>query len=154
VAQSRWTITPYLIVHDGAKAIDFYIRAFGAKEIVRYPMGNGKIGHAELHLHGEKLFLADDPDDANPRTAQGPDTLGDSPVTIHVAMPDVDTVFAQAVAAGAVVKWPVADQFYGDRSGLLVDPFGYNWLLTTHVRDISPDELRELTKVAVGSTND
>jgi len=138
------TITPYLIVDAAAKAIEFYKKAFDAKEIFRMDGPNGTIVHAELQIGDSRMMLADEMG----AMYQSAKAIGSTPVSFMVYVENVDARFAQAVAAGATVKRPVADQFYGDRTGTLVDPFGHVWSLATHVEDVAPDEmdrrLREL----------
>jgi len=130
-------VTPYLSIKGAASAIDFYKQAFGAKEIMRVPMPGGNIGHAEIAIGDSRIMLADEFPDMNFR---GPKSIGGSPVHLHVYVEDVDARFDQAVKAGAKVLRPVADQFYGDRSGSLEDPFGHVWHLATHKEDVSPAE--------------
>jgi PhnB protein len=134
------SVTPYLIIgkRKAAEAIDFYIRAFDAKEIMRMPGPDGGIVHAELQLGDSRIMLADE----SPKMdAYGPDHFKGSPVTLFVYVPDVDAITRQATAAGATVVRPVADQFYGDRTAGLTDPFGHRWYLATHVRDVSQEEM-------------
>ncbi|MEO8346752.1 MAG: VOC family protein [Betaproteobacteria bacterium] len=141
------TVTPYLVVHDAKKAIDFYQRAFGAVELFRLDGPDDGIAHAEIKIGNSPVMLAESmggyPD---------PLTLGGSSVSFMIYVPDVDAAFARAVAAGATVKRPVADQFYGDRTGTLADPFGHVWSLATHVEDVSREEMdrrfQELLKPA------
>jgi len=121
--------TPYLCVRDAASAIEFYRKAFGATELMRLTQPDGKIGHAEIKIGAAPIMLADEfPGDG----FRGPLSLGGSPVTIHLYVEDVDAVARQAVAAGAKMLRPVQDQFYGDRSGTLTDPFGHVWMVATH----------------------
>jgi PhnB protein len=130
--------TPYLIVDGAAAAIDFYKKAFGAKEAMRFPGPNGRIGHADVVIGGGHVMLAD----ASPEMgAKGPEAFGGSPVSLCIYVEDVDKVFERAVAAGAKVTRPVADQFYGDRTGGLTDPFGHSWYVMTHVEDVSNEEM-------------
>jgi PhnB protein len=136
------TVTPYLIVSDGADAIAFYARAFGAIERMRHTMPDGRIGHAELTIGDSMIMLADPFPEQN---ARAPDAFGGSPVGLHLFVEDVDAVVARAASAGATVTRPVADQFYGDRSGSVTDPFGYVWHVTTHIEDVSPDEIARRT---------
>ena len=132
------SVTPYLIVEGAARALDFYKRAFGAEETFRMPGPDGRIGHAEMRVGNSMIMLAD----GNPAMgAKGPLAYGGSPISLMIYVPDVDKVFAQAVSAGAVVERPLANQFYGDRTGGIVDPFGHKWYLATHVEDVAPDEL-------------
>ena len=130
---------PYLSVNGGARAIEFYQRAFGATETLRMAMPDGRIGHAEIRIGRAVLMLADEFPEMGFRS---PRTLGGSPVTIHLYVEDVDALAARAVAAGATVKRPVQDQFYGDRSVTLEDPFGHVWSFATHKEDVPPEELR------------
>lgn len=132
-------VTPYLVVKDAARAIDFYKQVFGATELMRYD-DNGKIGHAELRLGEGILMLADEYPEQG-ITAPKP---GDpSPVSMMLYVEDVDAVVAKAEQAGATIERPVAVQFYGDRMGGIIDPFGHRWHLATHVEDVSPEEMAE-----------
>ena len=132
-------ITPYLIISGAAAAIDFYKRAFGATEVLRMPDPSGqKIGHAELKIGDASFMLADEYPDMGHRS---PTTLGGTPVSMLVYVENVDQVVAQALAAGATELRPVADQFYGDRVGMVADPFGHVWSIATHVEDVPSDEL-------------
>jgi PhnB protein len=136
-------ITPYLSVKGAADAIEFYKKAFGAIEMMRLPNPDGTLGHAEIKIGNALVMLADEyPDYGN----LSPKTLGGSSVRLHMYVEDVDTFFEKAVAAGAKVLIPLADQFYGDRSGRLEDPFGHVWLVSTHVEDVSPDEMERRMK--------
>lgn len=130
--------TPYLIVDGAARALDFYKRAFGAKELLRIPAPGDRVGHAEIKVGDSVIMLADEHPEID---ARGPLHYGGSPVSILLYVDDVDTLFKQAVAAGGTEVRPVADQFYGDRSGTLKDPFGHSWHLSTHKEDVSPEEL-------------
>jgi len=137
------SVTPYLIVRGAAKALDFYARAFGAKEKFRLPMGD-IIGHAEILIGDSHVMLADEMDDH-----KDPRKLGGTPVSLMIYTKDVDAMFARAIAAGAKEKRPVADQFYGDRTGVLEDPFGHVWSIATHVEDVSEEEIeRRMTAMA------
>jgi PhnB protein len=136
------SVTPYLIIGNGRanEALEFYARAFNTKEILRMPGPEGRISHAEIQLGDSIIMLADE----SPKIeAFGPSHFGGSPVTLHVYVPDVDATSKQAAAAGATVIRPVADQFYGDRTAGLQDPFGHRWYLATHVRDVSMEELQQ-----------
>jgi PhnB protein len=139
VPESRSTITPYLIVTGAADAIEFYKKAFGAAEIMRLAQPDGKIGHAELQIGGAKIMLADEVVDMG---FWSPRSLGGSGTGIVLYVDDVDDVFSRAIEAGAKTQQPVKDQFYGDRSGTLSDPFGHMWTIATHVEDLSPAEMR------------
>jgi PhnB protein len=133
------TVTPYLIVHDAAGALDFYKKAFGATELMRFPMPGGKIGHAEIRIGDSLVMLADEHPEMG---ALGPRSLGGSAVGLAVYVEDVDARFQQAVNAGGKVERPVTDQFYGDRSGTLEDPFGHKWTLATHKEDVTLEEMQ------------
>jgi PhnB protein len=132
------SVTPYLIVSDAAKAIEFYKQAFGATEIMRMEAPGGKIGHAEIKIGDSPIMLGDEMPEMG---YSSPQSLGGTPVTMMIYVEDVDTVAGQAVAAGAQVLRPVADQFYGDRSGSFTDPFGHQWHIATHIEDVSPEEI-------------
>jgi PhnB protein len=132
-------VTPYLAIDGAADAIEFYKKAFGATERMRMGGPDGKIGHTEIEIEGGLIMLAD----AHPQMDfRSPRTLGGSPVTIHIYVADVDAFAARAAAAGATVVRPVADQFYGDRSCQLRDPYGHTWSIATHVEDVSPEEMQ------------
>ena len=134
------SVTPYLIVDDAARAIEFYKKAFGAVELMRMPAPGGKIGHAEIRVGDSPIMLADESPEMGHRSAR---TLGGSPISLMVYVEDVDARVAQAVAAGGKLVRPVANQFYGDRSGGVDDPFGYHWYLATHVEDVPPEEMKK-----------
>jgi PhnB protein len=134
------TPTAYLIVKGAAAAIDFYKKAFGAKETMRMSNPDGKIGHADLMIGGGHVMLADEAPDMGIR---GPEAFGGSPVSLCVYVEDVDRVVARAVSAGATLTRPVADQFYGDRTGGVTDPFGHSWYFMTHVEDVSAEEMEK-----------
>jgi PhnB protein len=131
-------ITPYLIVDGAAAAIEFYKAAFGATERFRLDAPGGRIGHAELAIGDSIIMLADEHPEMG---ARGPRTVGGSPVGIHVYLADVDAAAKRAVAGGGKLTRPVADQFYGDRLGTLEDPFGHIWHISTHIEDVSPEEI-------------
>jgi PhnB protein len=133
-------VTPYLSINGAAAAIDFYKKAFGAKEIMRIGSPGGTIGHAEITIGDSRIMLADEFPDMNFRS---PHSFGGSPVHIHLYDKDVDSRVKQAVDAGAKVLRPVVDQFYGDRSGTLEDPFGHVWHVATHKEDLSPEEIQQ-----------
>jgi PhnB protein len=139
------TATPYLIVKGAAQAIEFYKKAFGATELMRMAQPGGKIGHAEIKIGDSPIMLADESPDVG---ARSPQSIGGSPVSIMLYVEDVDRIFSQAVAAGAKVKRPVADQFYGDRTGGIEDPFGHLWYIATHKEDVSPEEMRKRAAAA------
>lgn len=129
------SVTPYLCIRGAAKALDFYARAFGAKEKFRLPMGE-RIGHAEILIGDSHVMLADEMDDH-----KSPQSYGGTPVSLMIYTDDVDAMFKRAIAAGATQKRPVENQFYGDRTGVLVDPFGHVWSIATHVEDVSEEEI-------------
>lgn len=138
IPEGYHSLTPYLILDGAAEAIAYYKAAFGATELMRLPMPGGKIGHAELQIGDSRFMLADEFPEMG---ARGPKSIGGSPVGLCLYLPDVDAAFARAVAAGGTVERPVADQFYGDRAGTLVDPFGHKWTLATHTEDVSAEEM-------------
>ena len=131
-------LIPYLIVAEGAAAIVFYERAFGAKERLKLTRPDGKIGHAELNIGDSVVMLADE---YAPMGARAPSAFGGTPVSLHLYVEDVDAVAAKAVAAGGTLKRPVENQFYGDRLGTIEDPFGHVWHISTHIEDVSPEEI-------------
>ena len=131
-------VTPYLIVDGASAAIEFYRSVLGATERMRMPAPEDKVGHAELEIGDSMIMLADE---SEAMDARGPRAVGGSPVTLHVYVEDVDTVFDHAVQAGAKVLGAVEDRFYGDRSGQFEDPFGHRWDVATHVEDVPPDDL-------------
>ena len=132
-------VSPYLIVDDAPRALEFYKKAFSAKELMRHAGPDGRIGHAEIRIGDSIIMLADEHPEIN---ARSPKAIGGTPVSLHVYVKDVDAVARQALGAGAKVVRPVQDQFYGDRSGTFEDPFGHQWHLSTHIEDVSPAELR------------
>lgn len=133
------SLTPYLIVKGAARAIDFYREAFGATELFRMDMPGGRIGHAELQFGNVRVMLADEEPGM---CALSPATLGGAGISLMLYVEDVDQAYPRAIAAGAVELRPLQDQFYGDRSGTVRDPFGHVWTLGTHVEDVPPEELR------------
>ena len=136
IPEGYHSVTPYIIVKGAAKALDFYARAFGAKEKFRLPMGD-IIGHAEIVIGDSHVMLADVMDDH-----KDPRKLGGTPVSLMIYTSDADAMFARAIAAGAKQIRPVENQFYGDRTGVLEDPFGHVWSIATHVEDVSDEEIR------------
>ena len=140
IPEGYHTATPYLIVSDAAGAISFYKRAFNAEERMRLARPRGKVGHAEIKIGNSPIMLADESPEMGYRA---PQSLGGSSVTLLLYVEDVDAQFKQAVSAGAKVLRPVEDQFYGDRSGTLQDPFGHIWTIATHKHDLTFDEIRE-----------
>ena len=141
------SITPYLIIKGAAQAIEYYKTVFGATEVFRMDQPDGKVGHAELQIGDSRIMLTDE----NPNQGQGhasAASIGASPVSLYLYIPDVDRVVERAVAAGAKILKPVQDQFYGDRSAFIQDPFGHLWGVATHIEDVAPQELEERAKKA------
>ncbi len=132
------SVTPYLIVKGAADAIEFYKKAFGATEIMRLGGQEGKVAHAEIQIGDSRIMLADEHPEMNALAPQSP---GSSGVGICLYVENVDQMFSQATAAGAKVQRPLTDQFYGDRSATLEDPFGHVWTIATHIEDVTPDEI-------------
>ena len=129
----------YIRIKDAAKAIDFYQRAFGAREKFRLSEPTGRIGHAELDFGGTTLMLSDEFPEYN---IYGPQTIGGTSLTIHLHVDDADALIRRAVAAGATVVRPAQDQFYGERSGTVRDPFGHEWNIGHHIEDVATDEMQ------------
>jgi PhnB protein len=140
-------VSCYLCVSDGQAAIEFYIAALGATERMRISGPDGKIGHAELQLSDSVLMLSDEYPEMG---AVSPATLGGSAVTIGVYVDDVDATFARAIAAGAVAEREPEDQFYGDRAGRFTDPFGHRWSVSTHIEDVTPEEIQRRAAAFMG----
>jgi len=132
-------VSPYLIVDDAPRALEFYKKAFGAKELMRHAGPDGRIGHAEIRIGDSIIMLADEHLEIN---AKSPKTVGGTPVRLHLYVKDVDALARQAAGAGAKTVRPVQTQFYGDRNGMIEDPFGHQWHISTHVEDVSLTELR------------
>jgi len=133
------TATPYLIVKDATRALSFYKEAFGARETYRLPAPGGKIGHAEIQIGDSRIMLADEFPEMG---AVSPESLGGSPVSLMLYVENVDEAASRAVKAGAKELRPVQDQFYGDRTGTYLDPFGHKWSIGTHKEDVSPEEVQ------------
>jgi PhnB protein len=133
------TVTPSLIVRDAVKAIDFYKKALGAQELVRMPGPDGKIMHAELKIGDSIIFLAEE--NAQMQNVKSPQSLGGCTGTLNLYVPNVDEQFRQAISAGGRESMPVADQFWGDRYGSFVDPFGYSWGIATHKEELTPEQM-------------
>jgi PhnB protein len=138
IPEGYHAVTPYLICKGAARAIEFYEKALGAKELFRMAGPGGTIGHAELLIGDSHVMLADESPDGQWRS---PQSVGGTPVTMMLYVKDVDATFREALSAGAHVVREVQDQFYGDRSGTIADPFGHVWTIGTHVEDVSPDEM-------------
>jgi PhnB protein len=139
VPEGYHQVTPYLIVDGGAAALDFYKRVLGATERMRIPGPGGKIGHAEISIGDSVVMLADEHPEMG---ARGPRSIGGTPVSLVVYVPDADETVRAAVSAGARVLRPCENKFYGDRSGTIEDPFGHQWHVSTHVEDVPADELQ------------
>jgi PhnB protein len=148
VPEGYHTLSPYLTVDDAARAIDYYVSAFGAKELGRMEAPGGKIGHAELEVGDSRIMLSDSFPQASTRP---PKELGGTSVSVFMYVEDVDAVVKQAVEAGATITMEVADQFWGDRYGAITDPFGHVWSIATHVEDVPPDEMAERAKAAMAA---
>ena len=140
-------VIPYLSCRNASEAIEFYQRAFGAVETMRMAGPDGKIGHAELLIGDANVYLADEHPDID---FLSPQSRGGAGLTLHMYVPDVDAFFTRAEAAGAKITRPVADQFYGDRQGMLVDPYGHVWSLATHIEDVTPEEMDRRAKEMFG----
>lgn len=140
------TVTPYLIVRNADRAIDFYKRAFGARELMRMAGPDGKVRHAELRIGDSIVFLSDEVPEMGHRS---PESLGGASGSIFLYVKDVDAAFKRAVAAGARVVSPLADMFWGDRYGQVADPFGHEWGLATHKEDLTPEEIGRRAKAAL-----
>ena len=138
IPEGYHSVTPYLILDDATRALEFYKKALGAVELMRMPAPGGKIGHAEIKIGDSPVMLADESLEMGARSAR---TIGGSPISLMVYVEDVDARVAQAVAAGAKLTRPIANQFYGDRTGGIDDPFGFHWYLATHIEDVPPVEL-------------
>ncbi len=141
------SVTPHLVIGGAANAIEFYKKAFNAIEVMRVPGPDGKLIHAAITICGSMVMLVDE----NPAWGMlGPKTLKGTPVIIHLYAEDVDAFVAQAVAAGATVTMPVADMFWGDRYGVIADPFGHSWAVACHIRDVSLEELQKAAQAMGG----
>ncbi len=147
IPEGYHSVTPYLILTNAAKAIEFYKKVFGAQELARMATPNGKVAHAEIQIGNSIIMLADECPEWD---ARSPQTIGGSPVFVSLYVEDVDAVVGQAVAAGAKLFKPVQDQFYGDRSGSITDPFGHKWNIATHKEDVSPEEMKRRTAAFFG----
>lgn len=145
IPEGHPSVSPYLIVDGAGRALEFYKKAFGATELGRFEMPGGRIGHAEIKIGDSIIMLADE----NPEMgARSPRAHNGSPVSLHLYVENVDTVAAQATGAGAKTLRPVQNQFYGDRSGTFEDPFGHVWHISTHVEDVSMEELHRRATLA------
>lgn len=145
------TLTPFLCVRGGADAIEFYRKAFGAEEISRMDAPGGKVAHAEIKIGDSRLMLADEMPDMPDDELVSPAGLGGTAVNLHLYLPDVDARFKRAVDAGAIVRREVKDQFYGDRNGILEDPFGHIWTVSTHIEDLDAEQIKERMAAMAGA---
>ena len=141
------TVTPYLVITNAGKAIEFYKEAFGATEIMRLATPDGKLMHAEIKIGDSPIMLCDECPDWN---ALSPQTIGGTAVSIMLYLEEVDSIVKRAVAAGATLLMPVENQFWGDRCGTVVDPFGHKWTVATHTEDVSPEEISTRAKALFG----
>jgi PhnB protein len=148
IPEGYHTVTPYLAVEDATEAIEYYTKAFDAKERVRMETPDGKVGHAELEI-GDSLVMLSDP--FPQASTKPPNELGGTSVSVFIYVENVDAVVKQAVDAGAMVTMEVADQFWGDRFGSVKDPFGHLWSIATHVEDVPPEEMAERAKAAMAA---
>jgi PhnB protein len=141
IPEGYHSLTPYLIVKGAAKALEFYVKAFGARELFRMPMPDGRVGHAEMQIGNSRFMLGDEMPE---RDIRGPS--GSPPVHLLIYTEDVDAMWKRALAAGGKQLQPLQNQFYGDRSGTLADPFGHQWTVATHVEDVAPEEMERRMK--------
>jgi PhnB protein len=148
IPEGYHTLTPYLAVEDAAEAIEYYKRAFGAKERLRMETPDGSIGHAELEIGDSLVMLSDEFPQGSTRS---PKELGGTCAGVFLYVEDADAVVKRAVDAGATVTMEVADQFWGDRFGSITDPFGHSWSIATHVEDVTPEQIAERAKAAMAA---
>jgi PhnB protein len=141
-------LSPHLVVDDAAAAIDFYVKAFDAVELARVPRPDGKLVHASVRINGFMVMLNDDFPEMCGGKSMTPTSLGGTPVTIHLTVDDVDTKFQRALDAGATVVTELTDQFWGDRYGMVADPFGHHWSMGQPVREVSVEEIQAAMSAA------
>jgi PhnB protein len=141
IPEGYHSVTPYLTVKGGKKALEFYQKAFGAEIVYKLDMPDGRLGHAELQIGNSRIMLSDEMPEMPDAITKSPTTLGGSTTGFNIYLENVDARFQQAVDAGAKIRRPVTNQFYGDRSGTVEDPFGHYWTISTHVEDVSPEEI-------------
>ncbi|MFL5349510.1 MAG: VOC family protein [Hyalangium sp.] len=146
IPEGYHTVTPYLIVKGAARALDFYKKAFNATELYRMEGPGGTVGHAEFKIGNSIIMISDESPQMG---AKSPETLGGSPAGFCIYVENVDALFKQAISAGAKEERPLKDQFYGDRSGMVRDPFGHQWTLATHVEDVAPEEMKRRMDAAM-----
>ncbi|HYM00952.1 MAG TPA: VOC family protein [Blastocatellia bacterium] len=139
IPEGQRTPTPYLTVRGAAAAIEFYAKVFGATELFRLTGPDGKIGHAEIAIGNSQIMLSDEHPDFG---ALSPQTVGGCPIKMHLYVEDADEVVERAVKAGATLLRPLTDEFYGDRTGMIADPFGYSWFIATRKEDVAPEEMQ------------
>jgi uncharacterized glyoxalase superfamily protein PhnB len=147
IPEGMHTVTPHLTCAGASDAIEFYKKAFGAIEMARMPGPGGKLMHAMVKIGDSPVMLVDEFPEWG---GTGPKTLKGTPVTIHLQVTDADAMFKSAVDAGATVKMPIADMFWGDRYGVVIDPFGHSWSIATHIKDMTPEEMTQAGKAAMG----
>ncbi|HEU4373580.1 MAG TPA: VOC family protein [Telluria sp.] len=147
IPEGMHSVTPHLTCAGAADAIEFYKKAFGAVDMGRMPGPGGKLIHAQIRIGDSRVMLVDEFPEWG---GKGPKTLGGTPVAIHLYVPDADAVFKAAVAAGATVKMEMADAFWGDRYGVVIDPFGHTWSIATHIKDMTPEEMAQASKAVMG----
>jgi PhnB protein len=145
IPEGYHSVTPYLICDGAAQAIEFYKKAFGAVEVARMAMPNGKLGHAEIKIGDSFIMLADESPEAGVRS---PKSYGGSPISVLLYVENVDAVAGQAVSAGGKITRPLKDEFYGDRTATVVDPFGHTWYIHTHIKDVTPEEMKKAMQAA------
>jgi len=138
IPEGYHSVTPYLCIKGASEAIEFYKSAFDATELMRIPSPDGSIGHAEIQVGDSRIMI---PDESPKMDFRSPATIGWTPVHVYMYVEDVDRIFAQANAAGATAMMPLEDQFWGDRTGTLVDPFGHRWYVSTHKEDLTEEEI-------------
>ncbi len=146
IPEGMHSITPHLVCAGAAEAIEFYKKAFGAVEGGRMPGPDGKIMHAQIKIGDSPVMLADEYPDFGSR---GPKALGGTAVTLHLYVPDADSVYQKALDAGATVKMPIGDMFWGDRYGIVTDPFGHSWSIATHIKDMTPEQMAQAGEEAM-----
>jgi PhnB protein len=149
IPEGYHSTTPYLCVKGAAAAIEFYKKAFGAKELLRMADPSGKVGHAEIQIGDSRVMLADEYPEMG---FLSPQSIGGTPVMMHLYVEDVDATVPKAIAAGAKVTREVADQFYGDRGGKIEDPFGHSWYVATHKEDLTPEEIQKRAAATFGGS--